>query len=147
MALPPPVERGTRVGLRPKKDEFNRQGIPGPTKDYWPHGSLRPILTGRAVQEAIRVHRNPASNRGRRGSRLNNAGKPLYGETAVIQLPPLFTKDELKRLMSLWPARFAGPHREPRFTRSANASWGMRKALHRHQSYRQRRRTGISLHG
>ncbi|MBT2396662.1 recombinase family protein [Streptomyces sp. ISL-100] len=80
------------------EDEFNRQGIPGPTKEYWPRGSLRHILTGRAVQEAIRVHRDPASNSGRRGTRLDSAGKPLYGETVIIELPPLFTKEELRRL-------------------------------------------------
>ncbi|MYX07751.1 recombinase family protein [Streptomyces sp. SID8375] len=90
------VEEG--VAPHAVEDEFNRKGIPGPTKGYWPRGSLRHILTGRAVQEAIRVHRDPSSNSGRRGTRLNNEGKPLYGETVVIQLPPLFTEEELKRL-------------------------------------------------
>ncbi|MFK0252289.1 recombinase family protein [Streptomyces sp. NPDC090445] len=93
-------KRIVEEGLAPHsvEDEFNRQGISGPTKDYWPRGSLRHILTGRAVQEAIRVHRDPASNSGRRGTRLDSEGKPLYGETVVIKLPPLFTEEELRRL-------------------------------------------------
>ncbi|TGA87343.1 recombinase family protein [Streptomyces sp. MZ04] len=80
------------------EEEFNRQGIAGPTKDYWPRGSLRHVLTGRAVQEAVRVHRDPSSNSGRRGTRLDAEGMPMYGDTVVIDIPPLFTKEELRLL-------------------------------------------------
>lgn len=80
------------------EDRWNREGEKGATKDYWPRGSLRHILTGRAVQEAVRVHRDPGSNRGERGTRLDRDGNPRYGDTVIIKIPPMFTKTELRQL-------------------------------------------------
>lgn len=76
------------------EDLFNREGIAGPTQDYWPRGSLRRILTGRAIQESIRVHRDPKGVK----TRLDADGRPRFGETVVIKLDPVFTPEQLVRL-------------------------------------------------
>lgn len=90
------VEKGLTPGE--VEDRWNREGRQGPTKDYWPKGSLRHILTGRAVQDAVRVHRDPDSSRGDRGTRLDRDGNPRYGDTVIIKIPPMFTGAELRKL-------------------------------------------------
>lgn len=87
-------------GMTPGEVEgyWNAQGERGATREYWPKGSLRHILTGRAVQEAVRVHRDPGSNRGDKGTRLDRDGNPCYGDTVIIKIPPMFSKAELRKL-------------------------------------------------
>lgn len=76
------------------EDLFNADGVPGPTKDYWPRGSLRHVLTGRAIQESRRVYRDPKGPK----IRLDAAGNPIFGETVIITLDPVFTPEQLKLL-------------------------------------------------
>lgn len=86
------------------EDIFNSEHIPGPTMDHWPRGSLRHILTGRAVQEAVRVFRDPSS-----GTKTDASGTPIYGETVTIELDPIFTDSELKRLNKALERTARGP--------------------------------------
>jgi DNA invertase Pin-like site-specific DNA recombinase len=74
--------------------EFNAEGIPGPVRPYWPRGSLRHILTGQAVQKAVRVFRDPKGPK----TRLDNNGLPIFGQTITIKLDPIFTEEQLARL-------------------------------------------------
>jgi DNA invertase Pin-like site-specific DNA recombinase/transposase len=76
------------------EDVFNAESVPGPTKDYWPRGSLRRILTGRAIQESKRVFRDPKGAK----TKVGPDGNPIYGDTVVIDLDPVFTPDEIKLL-------------------------------------------------
>lgn len=76
------------------EDEFNRLGHKGPTKDYWPRGSLRHILTGTAVQKAVRIHRNPKGLK----TKLDHEGQPINGDTVEVPIPPMFSKPQLRRL-------------------------------------------------
>ncbi|MFD4858497.1 recombinase family protein, partial [Streptomyces atratus] len=86
------VDEGMTLGA--VEDLYNSEGIHGPTKDYWPKGSLRHVLTGRAVQTAQRVYRDPSQP----GIRLDAEGKPIFGETVVIELEPVFSQLQLKKL-------------------------------------------------
>jgi DNA invertase Pin-like site-specific DNA recombinase len=76
------------------EDLFNAEGVPGPTKDYWPRGSLRHVLTGRAIQESRRVYRDPNGPK----IRIDAAGTPLFGETVIIPLDSVFTPEQLQLL-------------------------------------------------
>ena len=78
------------------EDMFAAEGIPGPSGGEWSRGSLRHVLTGRAIQEARRVFRDPKGPK----TRLNAAGTPKHGESVVIELDPVFTDYQLKLLNS-----------------------------------------------
>ncbi|MFJ1700330.1 recombinase family protein, partial [Streptomyces sp. NPDC088252] len=86
------VDEGKNPGA--VEDLFNAEGIHGPSKDYWPRGSMRHALTSRAVQTAKRVYRDPTQP----GIRLDADGKPLFGETVDIELEPVFTELQLAKL-------------------------------------------------
>jgi transposase len=87
------------------EDLFTAEGVPGPSGGPWPRGSLRHVLTGRAVQESKRIFRDPKGHK----TKLGPDGTPLYGDTVVIDLEPVFTPDQLK-LLNLALARTArGP--------------------------------------
>ncbi|WP_274563598.1 recombinase family protein [Streptomyces spiramyceticus] len=100
------VEEG--MNTSEAEDLFNAEGVPGPTMDHWPRGSLRHVLTGQAVQESVRLYRDPKGPK----IRLDVDGKPLFGQTVVIQLDPVFNPTELK-LLNLALARTS---RGPRTT-------------------------------
>jgi DNA invertase Pin-like site-specific DNA recombinase/transposase len=76
------------------EDLFNAERVPGPSLDHWPRGSLRRILLGRAVQESKRVFRDPEGPK----TKVGPDGSPLYGDTVVINLDPIFTEAELTLL-------------------------------------------------
>ncbi|ORT58234.1 recombinase family protein [Streptomyces sp. CB03238] len=83
-------------GMNPAETEdlFNAEGVRGPTMDYWPRGSLRHVLTSRAIQESKRVFRDPNGPK----TKVGPDGQPIYGDTVVIDLDPVFTPEELKLL-------------------------------------------------
>lgn len=71
---------------------FNSEGLPGPGKDHWTRGSVRHVLTSRAVQQSVFVHRDPKG----RKTRVDADGNPIFGDSVTIELDPVF--DELKLL-------------------------------------------------
>jgi DNA invertase Pin-like site-specific DNA recombinase len=85
-----------REGKTPSEVEtlFNSESIPGPTLDYWPRGSLRHVLTSRAIQESKRIFRDPRGGK----TKLNPDGTPKYGDSVIINLEPVFNPEELKLL-------------------------------------------------
>ncbi len=90
------------------EDMYNAERIPGPALDYWPRGSLRHVLTGQAIQEAVRVFRNPKGPK----VRLDADGNPLFGETVSIELEPVFTKAQMERLNKALARTSSGPRTE-----------------------------------
>lgn len=97
----------TQKGMNPGEVEslFNADGIPGPALDYWPRGSLRHVLTGRAVQESRHVHRDPNG----RKTKLDEDGNPVYGDTIIIDLDPIFDPLELELLNKALERTAMGP--------------------------------------
>ncbi|MFC4496317.1 recombinase family protein [Streptomyces ovatisporus] len=87
------------------EDIFNTDGVPGPNGDHWPRGSLRKILTGRAVQKSNRIFRDPEGSK----TRLGDDGFPLFGDTVPIELEPVFTPPELERLNKALERTARGP--------------------------------------
>lgn len=83
-------------GMEPYEVEnrFNAEGHPGPSGRGWPRGSLRHVLTTRAVQESRRVFRDPKGPK----TRLNADGTPRFGEAVIIELDPVFSAQQLARL-------------------------------------------------
>lgn len=86
------VDEGMNPGA--VEDLYNSEGLHGATKDYWPKGSLRHILTGRTIQTATRVYRDPSQ----RKIRVDADGQPIFGDTVVIELEPVFNELELAKL-------------------------------------------------
>ncbi|MFE2492655.1 transposase [Streptomyces scopuliridis] len=77
---------------------LNLVGMFGPGGRPWTGDSLAQVLKGDPIQRGVRVFRNPASAGKRRGTQLDRAGQPLYGETVTIKLDRIFTKKEIRQL-------------------------------------------------
>jgi DNA invertase Pin-like site-specific DNA recombinase len=64
----------------------------------WGAGELRTRLKSRAVQDSKVIYRNPASAGRKSGPLLDAEGKPVCGDAVMIELPAVFTPQELRRL-------------------------------------------------
>lgn len=84
---------------------FNAEQVPGPALDHWPKGSLRHVLTGQAVQQSVRVFRDPKGPK----VRLDADGNPVFGDTVTIELDPVFTPEQLERLNKALARTSRGP--------------------------------------
>ncbi|MEU2116036.1 recombinase family protein [Streptomyces sp. NPDC016459] len=107
----PTLHRARRLivedGKTPAEVEaiLNAEGHPGPTGRGWSKGSLRHVLTGRAIQEARRVLGDPKAPK----VRLGPDGAPRHGEAVAIKLDPVFTDVQLKQLNAALERTSRGP--------------------------------------
>lgn len=63
----------------------------------WSHPNLRMRLMNEDLLEARYIFRNP-KNTGKKGVRTDDDGVPIYGESIVINLDPIFTEEEVAEL-------------------------------------------------
>ncbi|MGI5400600.1 recombinase family protein [Streptomyces sp. CA-135486] len=89
---------GERMNMREAAQELIAQGKPSPHGGKWSANSLRKILKGTPVQEGVRVYRSPRSATGTRGTQLDAAGRPVWGETVTVELDRIFTEEEVIEL-------------------------------------------------
>ncbi|WP_326613189.1 recombinase family protein [Streptomyces scopuliridis] len=89
---------GDLKNCREAAAELNRLKRPSPSGKEWSSNGLRLILKGQPIQEGIRVYRNPDSSTGKRGTRLDADGQPVYGETVTVKLDRIFTEQDVAQL-------------------------------------------------
>ncbi|RNL84875.1 recombinase [Halostreptopolyspora alba] len=105
------VERGLDVGTTTAR--LNAMGMVTRSGRPWSVVNLRARLLAESTTEARVVFRNPARATSGRGAKLTKDGKPQFGESVVIELPPIFEPDEVAELrQALRPTRAGvGPER------------------------------------
>ncbi|GCB49935.1 mobile element protein [Streptomyces sp. NL15-2K] len=86
--------RKTVIQLNAEK-QYNRSGNPWSVKTFFDKLLNDDFLEGRLVW------RNPSRVGRKRGLKVGPDGKPLYGETVTIQLPRIFTDDEVAELRNV----------------------------------------------
>jgi DNA invertase Pin-like site-specific DNA recombinase/transposase len=90
------VKKG--LNCRTAAGRLNDLGHPSPMGRTWSANSLRHILKGSPIQEGIRVYRSPKSATGKRGTKLDADGNPVYGDTVTIELDRIFDDAEVAQL-------------------------------------------------
>ncbi len=105
------VEGGLSVGDTAAR--LNAMGLVTRSGRPWSVVNLRARLLAESTCEARVVFRNPARASAGRGVKLDKHGKPRYGATVVIPLPPIFEPAEVAELReALRPTRpGTGPER------------------------------------
>ena len=105
------VEGGLSVGDTAAR--LNAMGLVTRSGRPWSVVNLRARLLSESTTEARVVFRNPARASAGRGVKLDKHGKPRYGATVVIPLPPIFEPAEVAELReALRPTRpGTGPER------------------------------------
>jgi polynucleotide kinase-phosphatase len=86
-----------RLNMRQTAARLNAEGLFTRSGKPWSHQYLRARLMSTAVLEAVFIFRNTKVKNGR-GPKLDQDGKPLYGETVRIELDPIFEPGEVADL-------------------------------------------------
>ncbi|WP_328680658.1 transposase [Streptomyces sp. NBC_00322] len=74
------------------------EGHTAPRGGRWSANSLRKILRSPPLQGGVRVYRSPKSSTGKRGTKLDTDGRPVYGETVTVELDRIFSEEEVIKL-------------------------------------------------
>lgn len=86
------------MNCRTAAARLNTLGIPTSADKPWTSNGMRRILKGTPVQKGLRIFRNPDTAAGKKGTKLDSEGAPVYGETVTVNLDPVFTEEEVRRL-------------------------------------------------
>ncbi len=86
-----------RLNMRATATRLNAEGLFTRSGRPWSHQNLRKRLMSTATLEAVFIFRNTEVKNGR-GPKLDQEGKPLYGETVRIPLDTIFTPEEVTDL-------------------------------------------------
>ncbi|MEU7249234.1 recombinase family protein [Streptomyces sp. NPDC045251] len=86
-----------RLNMRATATRLNAEGLFTRSGRSWSHQNLRKRLMSTATLEAVFIFRNTEVKNGR-GPKLDQEGKPLYGETVRIPLDTIFTPEEVADL-------------------------------------------------
>jgi DNA invertase Pin-like site-specific DNA recombinase/transposase len=77
---------------------LNAEGRRTRSGKLWTGPNLRRRLQSAAVQKAQMVYRNPETASWKGGTKLGRDGRPVNGQTVIIELPRLFSPAEVERL-------------------------------------------------
>ncbi|MEO3766168.1 recombinase family protein [Streptomyces sp. B5E4] len=89
-----------RKNCRQAAQGLNQEGLHRRDGKPWRHWGLRKTMSSDAVADACSVFRNPARDEGGSYSKtkLNPDGSPMFGDTVVVPIPPIFDEDERRKL-------------------------------------------------
>lgn len=94
--------------------KLNLEGLLTRSGAPWSSENLKSRLMSRAALEGVQVFRdvNSRDSRFGRGVKVDSEGIPIYGKTVTIQLDPIFTDSQVKKLQKV--AERIGKRRAPR---------------------------------